>query len=96
MVAGADDRPASVLRSARALERYGPDFRYAHYIVVKRLPTLGGLGAGVGALVALAQLPPTRDLLLKFWSPGDGPSDAESGRGRGSTSGSWARAAAGA
>ena len=33
--------PLVVLRSARALPRYGPDFRYAHYVVVKRLPTLG-------------------------------------------------------
>ena len=35
--------PLVVLRSARALDRYGPDFRYAHYIVVKRLPTLAVL-----------------------------------------------------
>ena len=43
--------PLIVLRSARALDRYGPDFRYAHYVVVKRLPTLAVLGAGAGALV---------------------------------------------
>ncbi|MGZ4243627.1 MAG: saccharopine dehydrogenase family protein, partial [Solirubrobacteraceae bacterium] len=30
--------PVTVLRSARALDRYGPDFRYAHYIVARRLP----------------------------------------------------------
>ena len=52
--------PSTVLRSARALDRYGPDFSYSHYIVVKRLPVAVGLAAGVGAVVALAQLPPTR------------------------------------
>jgi short subunit dehydrogenase-like uncharacterized protein len=65
--------PQIVLTSARALPRYGPKFSYGHYLVSKRLATLGGLTAGVGALVALAQLPPTRNLLLKFRDPGDGP-----------------------
>ena len=42
--------PQIVVRSARALERYGPDFSYGHYAAVKRLPfALGGM-AGVGAL----------------------------------------------
>jgi short subunit dehydrogenase-like uncharacterized protein len=72
--------PLVVLRSARALPRYGPEFRYAHYIVVKRLPTLAVLGAGAGALVALAQVKPTRDLLLKYMDPGDGPSAAKRSR----------------
>jgi short subunit dehydrogenase-like uncharacterized protein len=65
--------PQVVLRSARALPRYGPDFGYGHYIVAKRLAMLGGLTAGVGTLAALAQIPPTRKLLLKFRDPGDGP-----------------------
>jgi short subunit dehydrogenase-like uncharacterized protein len=65
--------PQVVLRSARALPRYGPEFSYGHYLVSKRLASLGGLTAGVGALVALSQLPPTRKLLLKFRDPGDGP-----------------------
>ncbi len=72
--------PLVVLRSARALDRYGPEFRYAHYIVVKRLPTLALLGAGAGALVALAQVKPTRDLLLKYMDQGDGPSEAKRAR----------------
>jgi short subunit dehydrogenase-like uncharacterized protein len=66
--------PQTVLRSARALDRYGPDFTYSHYLVVKRLPVLAGLAAGAGAAVALAQLPPTRQLLLKVKDPGEGPS----------------------
>ncbi len=55
--------PQTVLRSARALDRYGPDFTYSHYLVVKRLPVLAGMAVGAGAAIALAQLPPTRNLL---------------------------------
>ena len=66
--------PQTVLRSARALERYGPDFRYSHYLVVRRLPMVAGMALGAGTAVALAQLGPTRDLLLKLKDPGDGPS----------------------
>jgi short subunit dehydrogenase-like uncharacterized protein len=66
--------PQTVLRSARALERYGPDFSYSHYLTVKRLPTLVGLAAGAAGAIALAQLPPTRKALLKLKSSGEGPS----------------------
>jgi short subunit dehydrogenase-like uncharacterized protein len=66
--------PQTVLRSARALDRYGPDFTYGHYLVLKNAPMVAGLVGGAGALIALAQLPPTRKLLLKLRSPGDGPS----------------------
>lgn len=65
--------PQVILRSARALPRYGPEFSYGHYIVAKRLASLGGLAAGAGTLVALAQLSATRRLLLKLRDPGDGP-----------------------
>jgi short subunit dehydrogenase-like uncharacterized protein len=65
--------PQTVLRSARALPRYGPEFTYGHYLVFKRALTVAALGCGAGAGVALAQLPPTRNLLLKIKSPGDGP-----------------------
>jgi len=66
--------PVIVLRSARALERYGPDFTYAHYLGFKRLPAMVGLAAGVGALFALAQVPSARNWLLGRMSAGDGPS----------------------
>jgi short subunit dehydrogenase-like uncharacterized protein len=66
--------PQTVLRSARALDRYGPDFTFELDLAVRRAPVLVGLGAGVGAVVALAQLPPTRKLLLKLRDPGTGPS----------------------
>ncbi len=65
--------PQTVLRSARALDRYGPHFTYSHYLVLGSLPVLVGATAGAGAVVALAQLPPTRELLLKFKDPGEGP-----------------------
>jgi short subunit dehydrogenase-like uncharacterized protein len=66
--------PQTVLRSARALDRYGPDFTYSHYLVVGGLPTAVGLAAGAGTVIALAQLPPTRRALLKLKDPGEGPS----------------------
>ncbi len=66
--------PQTVLRSAAALERYGPDFSYSHYLVVKRLPVLTGMALGAGSMIALAQLPPARKALMKIKSSGDGPS----------------------
>jgi short subunit dehydrogenase-like uncharacterized protein len=71
---------AIVRRSAAALERYGPDFTYGHHMVAKRLATIAALGAGVGTVAVLAPLPPTRKLLLKIKSPGEGPSAAERAR----------------
>ncbi len=65
--------PTVVLRSARALARYGPEFSYGHYLVFKRLPMLAGLAVGAGTLAALAQLPPARGALLRLKAPGDGP-----------------------
>lgn len=73
--------PQVVLRSARALERYGPDFSYGHFAAVKRLPVAAGSVAGVGALFALAQVPPARKLLLGRLQPGDGPSEAKRAKG---------------
>jgi short subunit dehydrogenase-like uncharacterized protein len=66
-----------VLRSAAALDRYGPDFTYGHNLLAKHLTSVGALAAGVGTGFALAQLSPTRKLLLKAKSPGEGPSEAK-------------------
>ncbi|HEY6729526.1 MAG TPA: saccharopine dehydrogenase NADP-binding domain-containing protein [Solirubrobacterales bacterium] len=66
-----------VLRSAAALERYGPDFTYGHNLLAKHLTSVGALAAGVGSGFAFAQLPPTRKLMLKMKSPGEGPSEAK-------------------
>ncbi|WP_020116563.1 trans-acting enoyl reductase family protein [Streptomyces canus] len=63
-----------VRRSAKALERYGPDFRYRHYAAVRRLPVAVGGVAAMGALFAAAQVPPARRWLSGRVRPGDGPS----------------------
>ncbi|MEU6420839.1 saccharopine dehydrogenase family protein [Streptomyces spiralis] len=66
--------PQIVVRSARALERYGPDFRYRHYAAVRHLPVAVGGIAAVGTLAAAAQLAPARRWLSGRLRPGEGPS----------------------
>jgi len=68
---------AIIRRSAAVLDRYGPDFTYGHNMVAKHLATVGAIAGGVGTAFTLAQLPPTRKLLLKLKAPGEGPSEAE-------------------
>ncbi|HKS43553.1 MAG TPA: saccharopine dehydrogenase NADP-binding domain-containing protein [Amycolatopsis sp.] len=68
--------PQVVARSAAALERYGPDFTYTHYLSAKRLPVVAGMAAGVAAVVVLAQFPPVRRALGAIKpgvKPGQGP-----------------------
>ena len=72
--------PEVVLRSARLLDEYGPDFAYGHYVCVKRLTTLAAGAAVVSGVVALAQIPPARALLLKVKDPGEGPSEEQRAR----------------
>ena len=67
--------PQVVLRSAAALERYGPEFRYGHHAWVKHLVIAAGAGAGLTGVFLAAQLPPTRNLLRKALDAGDGPSE---------------------
>ena len=67
--------PFIVIRSAASNERYGPDFKYGHYMAARHLLTIIGLGLLVGVLFVFAQIPPLRKLLLRFLSPGDGPSE---------------------
>ncbi|MEU6904940.1 saccharopine dehydrogenase NADP-binding domain-containing protein [Streptomyces coeruleorubidus] len=66
--------PQIVRRSASALDRYGPDFRYRQYAAVRHLPVAVGGVAAVGALVAAAQVPPARRWLSGRLRPGAGPS----------------------
>ncbi|WP_395365518.1 saccharopine dehydrogenase family protein [Streptomyces sp. YH02] len=66
--------PQVVARSAAALDRYGPDFRYRHYASVKTLPMALGGAVAVGASAAAAQLPPVRAWLMKRYQAGQGPS----------------------
>ncbi|MFJ9861564.1 saccharopine dehydrogenase family protein [Streptomyces albogriseolus] len=69
-----------VRRSAKALARYGPDFRYRHYAAVRSLPVALGSVAAVGTLVAAAQVPPLRRALSARLRPGDGPSPEKRAR----------------
>lgn len=69
--------PQIVLRSARSLERYGPEFSYAHFAHFKTLHMLAGTIAGAGVILVGSQLAPTRKLLLKLKSQGDGPSEEQ-------------------
>ena len=65
--------PQVVRRSAAALDRYGPEFRYGHYVQVKKLASVAALIGGVGALFTLAQAGPTRRWLLARKTSGEGP-----------------------
>lgn len=73
--------PEIVVRSARALETYGPDFTYRHHVEVRRLPTAAALAVGAPTLVGLAQFPPTRNLLRRQLARGDGPSADQRAKG---------------
>ncbi|NBE84707.1 saccharopine dehydrogenase family protein [Micromonospora rubida] len=66
--------PQVVRRSAAARPEYGPDFRYRHFAAVKRLPTIVLGAAGLGGLVGLVKLPPTRRWLFGRLASGQGPS----------------------
>jgi saccharopine dehydrogenase (NAD+, L-glutamate forming) len=63
-----------VRRSAAMLDRYGPDFRYGHFIQLQKISTVAALLGGALALISLAQFPLTRRWLLSKKNPGDGPS----------------------
>lgn len=72
--------PQIVLRSAAALESYGPDFSYAHYASVGSPVTAVAGMAGVGAIAAGAQVPFLRAQLLKRIDRGQGPSESRRAR----------------
>jgi short subunit dehydrogenase-like uncharacterized protein len=73
--------PQIVIRSARALDRYGPDFSYGHYFAVKSLPVAAGIPVGAAALFAAAQVPPARRWILSRRKPGEGPSPEQIEKG---------------
>lgn len=68
--------PLTVLRTARLDPAYGPDFSYSHFLVTKTLPRTVNLALGVFVVATLAQLAPTRNLLLRWKRPGKGPDAA--------------------
>lgn len=69
--------PQVVRRSARLLPEYGPDFRYGHFMGLKKLRDVVAVVGGVSTVFLLAQLAPTRNLLLKLRDPGEGPSEEQ-------------------
>ena len=69
--------PQIVGRSARADARYGPDFTYGHYALVKHLPIAVAGVTGVLSMVAAAQVPPLRRALLARVPAGRGPTEAQ-------------------
>jgi short subunit dehydrogenase-like uncharacterized protein len=69
-----------VLRSAAANERYGPNFRYGHFMQVKNFKSVVQLVGGVAGVIAAAQLKPTRQWLLSKKTQGDGPDEARRNR----------------
>ncbi len=70
-----------VMRTAWGLADYGPDFRYGHYLLVKRLPKLLATLVGAGGIAVGAQFRWTRDMLLGLREPGAGPTEAQRERG---------------
>ena len=72
--------PVIVARSARALDRYGPDFSYAHHISVPHLHQAAGLVGAVTGIAVAAQIPPARRALQRRLEPGDGPSEERRAR----------------
>jgi short subunit dehydrogenase-like uncharacterized protein len=72
--------PQIILRSARALERYGPEFTYEHYIAVKKLPQAIALPVLAGGVFTAAQIPPARKFLMSRLPQGSGPDEATRGK----------------
>ncbi|SFF59890.1 Uncharacterized conserved protein [Fontimonas thermophila] len=73
--------PQIVRRSAAAIARYGPDFRYGHFLQVKKLSTLLQLVGGAGIVLVGSQFKPTRERLLALLDSGEGPSPSARARG---------------
>ncbi|MDQ7903856.1 saccharopine dehydrogenase NADP-binding domain-containing protein [Phytohabitans sp. ZYX-F-186] len=73
--------PQIVVRSAAALDRYGPDFTYGHFIGVRNPLTMAALAVGAGGAFALAQVGPARRALGRLVPPGKGPTEEQRSRG---------------
>lgn len=74
--------PWIVLRSAAARPEYGPAFRYSHNVGMGSFWSLTKAIAGLGGVLALAQLPPTRRWLASLQPAGTGPSPERRARSR--------------
>jgi short subunit dehydrogenase-like uncharacterized protein len=72
--------PQVVARSGATLTSYGPKFRYSHFAGVKTLRMAVGGVAGLGVLLAAAQVPPLRRRIKARVPQGTGPSEAKRAR----------------
>lgn len=72
--------PQVVLRSAAALESYGPDFTYSHYASLGSPITATAGMVGVGAVALGAQVGPIRSQILRRIERGAGPSESRRAR----------------
>ena len=66
--------PLVVARSAELRGDYGTGFRYGQYLQTGSMIQLGGLMFAIGTVTGLAQFRPTRRLLSRVRSSGEGPS----------------------
>jgi short subunit dehydrogenase-like uncharacterized protein len=72
--------PQIVARSARANARYGPQFRYSHFLSLPHAWTAASVAGGAAGLFALAQIPPARRAVQRRIPQGSGPSDEKRAR----------------
>ena len=72
--------PQIVLRSAAALDSYGPDFTYSHYASVGSPVTAVAGMVGVGAVALGSQVGPIRSQILRRIERGAGPSESRRAR----------------
>jgi short subunit dehydrogenase-like uncharacterized protein len=66
--------PQIVTHSARALDRFGPDFSYSHYLAAGNPALAAALGAVTAGAAVLAHLPPARMMVRRLRPSGSGPS----------------------
>lgn len=72
--------PQVILRSAAALDSYGPDFTYTHYASLGS-PVTATVGmVGVGAVALGSQVGPIRSQILRRIERGAGPSESRRAR----------------
>jgi saccharopine dehydrogenase (NAD+, L-glutamate forming) len=69
-----------VLRSARADERYGPDFSYSHFGALRSPVRAAALGVGAAAVLTLSRFGPTRRALRRLLTSGSGPTAEQRAR----------------
>lgn len=73
--------PEIVLRTASFCAEHGTRFEYGHFARVQHFGTIAAGAVAIGGLVGLSRIGPTRELLLKVRTSGEGPSAEQRKRG---------------